>query len=398
LTAFVGSSRAIGLTAEELQVINNQIAILTHESGGAEAEWNRLQSAMARSEIPSATADIDDGIISLQELQAAAIAAGVSLTEAFGSDLFPAGSVFSIFATAEAEVAAFRDRVNAIGAEIDPLKGATEQLEISRADFVANLQAAFTQEVDFEANLSRLANRGFDALAVALRELGPGASDLVVDFLNNAADASAAENVLDATGNRFATGVANSLREEFRGSIFTGLPADLARELTLAFESDPGTGFDSLAEKQARSIRMGLTTNGVPEMKAAGDELAEEATQSFADRVADLAPDVGYDAALDIARALTTGSAADAATQAGIDWAGLFSAALAANVTFDFQPPGVPTPSPFGRPTGEGSSFDPNRETSGGVSVIVNSPTVLDLPTALTQAEQAAQTIGVLLN
>jgi hypothetical protein len=71
---------------------------------------------------------------------------------------------------------------------------------------------------------------------------------------------------------------------------------------------------------------------------------------------------------------------------------------LAANVTFDFQPPGVPTPSPFGRPTGEGSSFDPNRETSGGVQVIVNSPTVLDLPTALTQAEQAAQTIGVLLN
>lgn len=396
IVSFIENASGLRLTAEDIEFLLLQLRLLRGEASGL--NFDRGAFGDLRRGIEEIPPVVDDGIVSLQELQAAAREAGLGIAEALSdTELFPAGTVFSIFAEAEAEVATFRDRVNEIGRDIDPLKGAVDALEISRAEFVANLQEAFGQEVEFEANLARLGNRGFDALAESLRALGPGANALVVDFLNNAADAAAAEDVLDATGNRFAEGVADSLRDEFRSSIFTGLPAELARELAQAFETDPGTGFDSLAEKQARAIRQGLTVNGVPEMQGAGQDLADESTAAFADRVAELAPEVGFDAALDLARALTTGEAAAAATQAGIDWAALFSAAVSQGVSFDFTAPNIPTPTQA--PTGGGTLEGPGTSVrSGGTSVIINNPQVTDLPTALTQAEQAAQTIGVLLN
>ena len=393
LAQFRDSSQAIGLTDAELALLTQTIIRLKDEAAFPPGSFEGIVP-----DLSGFTSEADDGIVTLQELRDAAREAGVTIQEALGSDLFPAGTVFDVFAEAEVEVANFRDRVNEIGRTIDPLKGAAEAVELSRAEFTENVRAAFEQNVEFEANLARLGQRGFTALEESLRQLGPGANALVVEFLNNAADAQANEERLRGAASGFAQGMEAALRDEFTASLFTGLPDELARALALAFETDPGTGFDSLAEKQARQINQGLRSPAaLGQLAEGGRDSAEEVTSAFAAEVARLAPAVGFDAAIDIARALTTGEGAAQAEQAGIDWARLFSAAVAANVTFDFQPPGSITPSGTST-TGGGPNLGPNEGLpTPAFSLTITNPTITSLDTALAQGEQAAQTITSLL-
>ena len=114
---------------------------------------------------------------------------------------------------------------------IDVINGAPDKIKVSMKQFLENVTASVQQRTDFEAALAALAFRGFGALKDKLAELGPGAKDLAVKFLNNLDLAAAADTALRGQGVEVSEKIVALLNDAARGTDLDTASIGLVRSL-----------------------------------------------------------------------------------------------------------------------------------------------------------------------
>jgi len=295
---------------------------------------------------------LEDTIVTFADLLAAAEETGQSITEIFGSDLFE-GQPFDSLARIEVELAGFRDRVNEIGRQIDPMKGAVEQLDISMDEFLSNFLGSFEQQVEFEANLTRLTDAGFGAMADRIEAVGPGLNDLVLELLDNLDQVAAAETSAQNT----ATAYENALRQQFIAAGFDALGQEVSLKLFGGIGEFINRNAGRLSEDQIKNLAAGVTSPASLTFASdAGVEIGESIDDGIADFIREHADEIGFDAVRDLAAGVTSIDSLEEMMRAGRSIADIFSQAFAENVRFDFD---LPTPTVRSGTSASGSTAIP---------------------------------------
>lgn len=90
--------------------------------------------------------------------------------------------------------------VDGLTGAVDPITAAGEEVALSVAEFVSNLDAQVRQLEEFEGRLVLLAAQGFDNLSESLRRKGPELSQIAGEFLADPLQAQVAEDLLAGKG------------------------------------------------------------------------------------------------------------------------------------------------------------------------------------------------------